>query len=40
VQRETIVFFEKRKYNASLQLVHDIAVTFDLKIEGVFIFDS
>jgi len=40
VRRETIVFLEKGKYNPSLQLAHDIAITFDLKIEGVFIFDN
>ena len=40
VRRETIVFLEKGKYNPSLQLAHDIAKVFDLKIEGVFIFNS
>jgi len=40
VRRETIVFLEKGKYNPSLQLAHDIAKVFGLKIEGVFIFNS
>jgi len=38
VRRETIVFLEKGKYNPSLKLAHDIAVTFDSKIEDVFLF--
>ena len=33
VRRETIVFLEKGKYNPSLQLAHNIAVTFDQAIE-------
>jgi len=36
VRRETIVFLEKGKYNPSLQLAHNIAVTFDQAIEEVF----
>ena len=39
VRRETIVFLEKAKYNPSLKLAHDIAMTFKLRIEDVFIFD-
>jgi putative transcriptional regulator len=39
VRRETIVFLEKGKYNPSLQLAHDIAQIFKLKIEEVFLFD-
>jgi putative transcriptional regulator len=39
VRRETIVFLEKGKYNPSLQLAHDIAQVFGLKIEEVFVFD-
>lgn len=39
VRRETIVFLEKGKYNPSLKLAHDVARTFSLKIEEVFIFD-
>jgi putative transcriptional regulator len=38
VRRETIVFLEKGKYNPSLRLAHDIAKTFALPIEEVFIF--
>jgi len=38
VRRETIVFLEKGKYNPSLQLAHDIAETFKLSIEEIFIF--
>ena len=37
VRRETIVFLEKGKYNPSLQLAHNIAKTFDLTIEEVFL---
>lgn len=39
VRRETIVFLEKGKYNPSLKLAHDVARTFSVKIEEVFIFD-
>jgi putative transcriptional regulator len=39
VRRETIVFLEKNKYNPSLKLAHDIARTFGVKIEEVFIFE-
>ena len=37
VRRETIVFLEKGKYNPSLRLAHNIAKTFDLTIEEVFL---
>jgi len=40
VRRETIVFLEKGKYNPSLRLAHDIARTFALPIEEVFLFDE
>jgi len=40
VRRETIVFLEKGKYNPSLRLAHDIAKTFRLPIEEVFLFDD
>ena len=40
VRRETIVFLEKGKYNPSLQLAHDIAKVFGMKIEKVFIFEK
>ena len=39
VRRETIVFLEKGKYNPSLNLAHNIAQVFNLRIEEVFIFD-
>lgn len=40
VRRETIVFLEKGKYNPSLKLAHDIAVTLNAKIDELFIFDD
>jgi putative transcriptional regulator len=40
VRRETIVFLEKGKYNPSLRLAHDIAVTLGVSIDEVFFFDD
>ncbi len=40
VRRETIVFLEKGKYNPSLKLAYDIATTFKMKIEDVFVFED
>jgi len=40
VRRETIVFLEKKKYNPSLKLAHDIAKVFSGAIEDFFIFDD
>jgi len=40
VRRETIVFLEKNKYNPSLKLAYDIARTFGVTIEEVFIFEG
>lgn len=40
VRRETIVFLEKGKYNPSLRLAHDIAVTLGVSIDEVFIFED
>jgi putative transcriptional regulator len=40
VRRETIVFLEKGKYNPSLKLAYDIARTFGLPIEEVFLFED
>jgi len=40
VRRETIVFLEKGKYNPSLKLAYDIARTFGLPIEEVFLFEN
>ncbi len=39
VRRETIVFLEKGKYNPSLNLAHNIAQVFKMRIEDIFIFD-
>ncbi len=38
VRRETIVFLEQGKYNPSLQLAHNIAQVFRLRIEDIFEF--
>lgn len=38
VRRETIVFLEQGKYNPSLNLAHEIAKIFKMKIEDIFIF--
>ncbi len=38
VRRETIVFLEQGKYNPSLKLAHDIALTLHAKIDDLFIF--
>jgi len=40
VRRETIVFLEKGRYNPSLRLAHNVARTFGLLIEEVFLFDD
>ncbi len=40
VRRETIVFLEKGKYNPSLKLAHDVALTLKTTIEELFIFDD
>jgi putative transcriptional regulator len=40
VRRETIVFLEKNKYNPSLKLAYDIARSFSVSIEEIFIFDD
>lgn len=40
VTRQTIISLENGKYNASLQLAHNIAVYFDMSIENVFIFEE
>jgi putative transcriptional regulator len=40
VRRETIVFLEKGKYNPSLRLAHDIAVTLGTSIDELFQFDE
>jgi putative transcriptional regulator len=40
VRRETIVFLEKGKYNPSLKLAHDIAVTLKTTIDDLFLFED
>ena len=40
VTRQTIISLESGKYNASLQLAHNIAVYFNMSIETVFIFEE
>lgn len=40
VRRETIVFLEKNKYNPSLRLAYDLARTFSVTIEEIFVFDE
>jgi putative transcriptional regulator len=40
VRRETIVFLEQGKYNPSLKLAHDVALTLNAKIDEIFIFDD
>ena len=40
VRRETIVFLEKGKYNASLKLAYKIAKALNATIEELFIFDE
>lgn len=40
VRRETIVFLEKNKYNPSLKLAYDLARTFSVTIEELFLFDN
>lgn len=39
VRRETIVFLEKGRYNPSLNLAHDVAKTFGMTIEEVFLLE-
>ena len=38
VRRETIVFLEQGKYSPSLNLAHEVAKVFGVKIEKLFIF--
>jgi putative transcriptional regulator len=40
VRRETIVFLEKGKYNPSLRLAYDLAKTFGISIEELFLFED
>ena len=40
VTRQTIISLENGKYNASLQLAHNIARYFGVTIEQLFIFEE
>lgn len=40
VRRETIVFLEKWKYNPSLKLAKQIAISLKSPIDEVFLFDE
>ncbi|NBD73482.1 helix-turn-helix domain-containing protein [Patescibacteria group bacterium] len=40
VRRETILFTESGKYNPSLRLAYQIAVTLGSSIDEVFLFDD
>ena len=40
VRRETILFIEKRKYNPSLKLAHDVAKALQTTIDELFIFED
>ncbi len=40
VTRQTIISLENGRYNASLQLAHNIAKHFNLTIEDIFIFEE
>lgn len=40
VRRETIVFLEQGKYNPSLKLAHDVAITLKTSIDKLFIFNN
>lgn len=40
VRRETILYMEKGKYNPSLKLARDVAITLKTTIDQLFIFES
>lgn len=40
VSRQTIISLENGRYNPSIALAHKIAVTFELTIEDIFIFEE
>ncbi|MFC3931589.1 helix-turn-helix transcriptional regulator [Streptococcus dentapri] len=40
VTRQTIISLEKGRYNASLELAHEIAKYFGKTIEDVFLFED
>ena len=40
VRRETILYMEKGKYNPSLKLARDVAITLKTTIDQLFIFEN
>lgn len=40
VTRQTIISLENGRYNPSIMLAHNIAQTFGLRIEDIFIFEE
>jgi len=40
VNRETILYLEKGKYNPSLMLAHQIAKALKTTVDGLFIFED
>ena len=40
VRRETILYLEKGKYNPSLMLAHQIALTLKTTIDDLFVFED
>jgi len=40
VRRETILYMEKGKYNPSLKLARDVAITLKTTIDKLFIFEN
>lgn len=40
VRRETIIFLEQGKYNPSLKLAHDVAVSLGATIDKLFFFNE
>jgi putative transcriptional regulator len=40
VRRETILYMEKGKYNPSLKLARDVAITLKTTIDELFIFED
>jgi len=40
VRRETIIFLEQSKYNPSLKLAHDVALSLKTTIDKLFVFND
>jgi putative transcriptional regulator len=40
VRRETVLYMEKGKYNPSLKLARDVAITLKTTIDELFIFED